>query len=498
MQSRTRIRAAAWTGLAILAVMGHSIARADHFTYVDEEGSEVRIEARLVASGQGVHLLELADGQYRIVPQGAVMKRELSDGPTPLTEEQMAATLEQRFGADHFRSYIQKPFVMGLVLGSPLPKSSELRASSLMKKGARFMTSVAAAFVDFVGDAQIKITPPRHPLVVLIFETDADFEAYAEEATGGGSLSASRISGFYSGLTNFLAIRLSECNTFDVPLHEAIHQQVYNRNVFQRFAPVPHWFDEGIATGFEANNGRITVSPVKISPRYAQQALASDNFDWKTMAANDKVFMGDVLAGEAYGQAWGLHWLLVTKYRDQYRAYVRILSAKQPLEVDSIEQRQKDFETAIQKSIDELEAEFPTYLSASAKRQRIGLTAPKPPGISVTTDNLARVELSAVSLVDVGQLKVEGKLVNLSPLRSMSFHVTVETDAGTYADWWIDDLGISRTAPLPSQFVTKAMRNGGLPGQSRTFRVRVRSTTPDSPEAERWRKGELPIPSFGG
>ena len=492
----SRVRAA-WCWIAFCAVLPQ-VAWGDQFTYTDQSGKSETITAKLVASGQGLHILSLADGQYKLIPQAAVQKREVNDEPQPLTADELAADLSRRFGPEKFRSHVEKPFVMGLVLASPLAKSSESRAAALLKKGGRFMSSVADAFISFVKDARIDVAQPEFPLVVLIFETDSDFEVYANEATGGKALSAGNISGFYSGLTNFLAIRLCECNTFDVPMHEAIHQQVYNRNVFQRFSPVPHWFDEGIATGFETNNGRITVSPVKVSARYAKAALGRNDFDWVTMATDDRVFMGDVLAGEAYGQAWGLHWLMVTKYRPEYGKYVRLLSGKEPLQADGPEQRVKDFEAAFGKKMKALEKEFEPALTAAIKRQKLVLDQAKTPGLSLTNDGLGRVEMSAVNLVDVGALQVEGKLTNLSPIRAMSFHVTVETNNGMYAEWFVPDLGMSKNISLNSQFVSKVMENGGVGGGSRTFRVKIRSAPSGSTDADNWRKGNLPVPQFRG
>ena len=245
--------------MVLLSVAG--IVRADRIKYVDKESDTVEIEARIIASEKGAHVLELADGEYRIIPQGAVQEREANDGPEPLDANAMATKLRERFGAEKFRSYVQGSYVMGLVLAAPLHKSSEARANTFLKQGAQFMKSVETAFGNFVKDARIDIDPPRFPLVVLIFEARPDFEEYAAKATGGNGLSASRIAGFYSGNTNWLAIRLDECQSFDVPLHEAIHQQVYNRIVFQRLAPIPHWFDEGIATGFESANKKVTTVP---------------------------------------------------------------------------------------------------------------------------------------------------------------------------------------------------------------------------------------------
>jgi hypothetical protein len=79
----------------------------------------------------------------------------------------------------------------------------------------------------------------------------------------------------------------------------------------------------------------------------------------------------------------------------------------------------------------------------------------------------------------------------------MSFHVTVETDGGTYAGWHVGSLDIGKTAPLVKQFAEKPMRGVRAAGSTSTFRVRIRAATPESEEAGQWRKGELPVPAYG-
>jgi len=467
-------------------------SRADQFTYREQKtGESTTVEGRLVASGQGVHLVELDDGQYRIIPEPALVKREVKDGPAPADSDTIVARLQQKFGEDLFRSYTQDPFVMGLVLATPLPKSSESRSRNFLRQAARFMKHVEGAFLGFVKEARITVQPPAHPLVVLIFETDADFDKYTNEVTGERGLSASRVAGFYSGLTNYLAIRLSECRTFDVPLHEAIHQQVYNRNVFQRLSPIPHWFDEGIATGFEANQGRIGIGPTKVSPRYARASKASRELTWEQMLTTDSVFMGDVIAGEAYGHAWGLHWLLVTRYRSEYSKYVRLLATKEPLQKSSPEDRLADFHSVFEKSPDELQQEFHSALDAGLKRQKVSLERKRTPGMLTVYDNSGQVDMTAVQFAD-GRLQVDGQLTNISPIRALTYYVMVETDSGMYANWVVPNVEINKVTKLKPQNVRKMLPGASAgPGQG-AFRVRVFSAIPGSEETQAWGDGELP------
>lgn len=482
--------------LMAAALMPASPALADRFTYVDQDGKTMTVEARLAGSGQGMHALELADGRFQLIPQRAVTKREAAPGPEPIGNKAMIAQLTRKFGEDRFRAYARKSYVIGLVLSEPLPKSHERRALGLLKQAAQFMRNVEVVFMKFAGHVRFPTAPPRHPMVLLIFESDGDFNKYAIEATGQRGISARNLAGFYSSMTNWLAVRLTEFSDFAVPLHEAIHQQVYNRHVFQRLAPVPAWFNEGIATAFEGTGERINDGLTKLNPRYALRVADATTIDWAAVVGDDRAFRGDVLAGEAYTHAWSLHWLLVTKYKVAYSNYVKMLAQKQTLALSTADERTADFERAFGKGVGELQREFRDALRIASKRQRMKPQKKPPPGQSVTQANLGEVVLKAVRRLDLGgALFVEGRLKNISPIRDLAFHVTVETASGMYAEWHLPKLAIRKTAALKLQRVAKRMKNGPG-GPAKTFFVRVRSVPPQSAEAVRWNRGELPVPVF--
>lgn len=483
------------SGLGLWLANGQTVW-ADLITYRDQQGKQVDIEARLIANEREMFVLELDNGEYRIVPERAVEKRIARDGPRPASAAEILSRLEKHYGATLFRGYKQDPYVLGLILAEPLPKNGEARATASLKQSANFLKGVDAAFGSFVKELQIPVRAPTHPQVVLIFETDELFEKYAREAMQGQAqaLAARSISGFYSGLSNVLAIRMSECFTFDVPLHEAIHQQVYNRHMFQRLAPIPHWFDEGIATGFEGNRGRISQGPTKVTARYARQALEAKVLTWEQVLSDDKVFTGDVLVGEAYGDAWAMHWLLITKYRNQYGKYVRQLAEKTPLGKDSPAQRLEEFRALFGEDLGKLRKEFRVVLDTAIKRQKISLATQEAPGLVKMQKNLAQLELRAIRRLDRGgALEVDGKLFNLSPLRSMSFLLSVETDGGEYAQWLFPDVNMNQTVSVGLKQVRQPVGDTP-PRPSNTFRIRVRAAPATGPLAERWRKGELPAP----
>lgn len=474
--------------ILVAAVMG------DEFEIAEEGGEVQKIEARLVAAEEGISLLELPDGQYEIIPTAVIRDRKIQEGPAPLNPEQIQEALTRKFGDEKFRSLSSGSFVIGLILAAPIPKNAESRATVFMKKAAAFMTRVETKFKEFLRSLKIAFEEPTHPLVVLIFESDSDFEEYSK-SLGTRGLSAGIVAGFYYQKTNYLAIRMTECETFEVPLHEAIHQQCFNRGILNRFAPIPAWFLEGMATGFETTNTNVTSNPIRVSSRYASQAFNSNQFDWTEMARNDAVFRGDILASEAYGQGWGMHWLAVSKYKDGYVKYLKLLSEKSPLKRDTPEERLADWETAFGIPIQDFESEFPKQLSLAAKRQKVNLDPAPPPGYSKFTGKHAFVEVSAVNQVDKGYIEAEGELTCISPIRPLSYHVCVISGDGTYCDWYFPEVAMRKKVSLPLLPLTK-QADGTMFGNRGSFRVIVNSAVPDSVEGMRWKSGRLPVPRF--
>ncbi|WP_437227321.1 DUF1570 domain-containing protein [Planctomicrobium sp. SH661] len=466
---------------------------ADEFTYVNEQGNEITLQARLIGSGQGFQALERTDGQIRIVPTAAIQNRENTGDPAPVDCDEMATRLREIFTPELTRIEIQKPVVVAMVLAAPLDKSAEGHAATFIKKAARFMNNVDGVFNKYASFMHFPVRELRFPLVLVIFESDADFEKYANEATGGRSLSASSITGFYSGLTNWLAVRMSACDSFEVPLHEAIHQQMYNR-VLQRLAPIPKWFDEGIATGFEGNGERIDSNPAKVNSRYARLAMRlPPGTQWSALIGNDASFSADVLAGDAYTLAWCLHWMLATQHRENYQKFVTHLSERAPLSEKNPDDELNRFAEIFGADMNQLQSQFPQALQLATKRQKVNLADP-PPGNASSQQALGQYSIDAISVANLGgQLQVGGFLRNISPLRAMTFYVTVETEGGMYADWLVPDLKPTQKQVLPKQVVTKMVSRKEV-GSSRQYRVFIRSVPAASQEAAAWKSGKLPPP----
>jgi len=177
--------------------------------------------------------------------------------------------------------------------------------------------------------------------------------------------------------------------------------------------------------------------------------------------------------------------------------YVQMLAEKKTLAEEKSTDRVKEFEKVFGKSVPQLQAEFRRALDAGIRKQLAKLDRKRVAGLAFQQTDLAEYLISALRRPDLGDVMVvDGKLKNVSPLRPMSFHVTVETDSGTYADWHVPNLDVNQTVRLKKQFARKLMKNAPG-GPSRTFRVNVRCALAESAEAQRWQRGELPVPVFG-
>lgn len=459
----------------------------DSFTYVDEDGAEHTVEARLLGSGQDNHVLQRADGSLLVIPTAVVKERVPREGPGPISSDELVAQLEEQFGVELIRTEVDEPYVVALVLAGPLDRRGENRVRGFLRKAGTFMNNVERVFERYAEDMHFPLRDLEFPLALIIFESDADFVAHARATSRGAGLSADNISGYYFKLDNRLYIRLSECRTFEVPLHEAIHQQMYNR-VFLPLAPIPTWFDEGIATGFENNGERVDVHPARINSRYAQLAmnLPARGVTWNDVVSDNSSFGTDILAGQAYVQAWSLHWMLATQHADAYEEYVQELAARTPLEELTSEQRTERFEDVFGTTIAELEDDFPRALESGIRRQRIRFPSEPEAGLLVDHQDLSEVRIEAVNRLDLGgRLTVRGSVQNLSPIRPLTFHVVVITETGVYADWVVPEVPVGRKAQLEAQVAAKVIP-GALGGISQTFTVLVRSAVPGSETETEW------------
>lgn len=346
-------------------------ATADEVTFRNDAGDDVTVEAAVAGRGQQVLGLELADGRFLLLPEDRVTRHVERKGPEPETHAEVEERLRDRFVEGRVLTIVQKPYVLGLVLREKEEESPALaRKKNALGRLARLFTALGSKFRAFARWTKVPVEAPDYPLVVLVFEADSDFDVYARLVTGEADLPAATIAGFYDLRSNQIVIRASAMEDYTTLLHEGVHQQVYNHRIVRRFAPVPTWFSEGIATAFEGSGELLRNDPRTPNEKYLRAALAARTVDWEEVVRHDRAFQSARLAGEAYGAAWGLHWLLVTRHRPAYAKYVRLMASKESLAVDDADTRQREFEETIGVSVVDLQKEFTEAATLVLKRSR--------------------------------------------------------------------------------------------------------------------------------
>ena len=80
------------------------------------------------------------------------------------------------------------------------------------------------------------------------------------------------------------------------------------------------------------------------------------------LVSHDRAFRESATIRMAYAQSWALTYFLVRTRREEFLTYLQIQGAKQSLSAYSPEGRLRDFETAFDGTMRELQREFQRYM----------------------------------------------------------------------------------------------------------------------------------------
>jgi len=345
------------------------------------------------AADGGLHLQSADGALWTIMGRDVVERRPTGQPFQPLTSEELGQQLLAELPPD-FRIHTTPHYVICYNTSRTYAQWT----SSLLERLHR-------AFTNYWKHEGLELREPEFPLVAMVYADRATYEAAGQEDLGGP---AGGIVGYYSlrtnrvnmyDLTGVESLRgasnhrgsLKEINQMlsqpaAVPLvativHEATHQIAFNCGLQTRYADIPLWLCEGMAVYFEAPDlssmrgwrgiGRVNYPRLQVFlnnlPNWQPGAL-------ETLVADDKRFHpaeamnrrqqiaeSQKVVG-AYADAWALNYYLI-KYRpDQYKAYLKMLAAKPPMQQDDRQTRLDEFRQHFG-DIRELELDFLNKMS---------------------------------------------------------------------------------------------------------------------------------------
>ena len=218
------------------------------------------------------------------------------------------------------------------------------------------------------------LSEPKVPLVAIVFERREDYHRYGQRT--GAKLGPHTL-GHYHNATNRVALfdltrdrpNGDWSDNADTIIHEATHQTAFNTGVHTRFADVPRWLTEGLATMFESRGvwnskrfhrqrDRINGGRLGDFRKFAATRRKTGNMI--QLIASDRNFDADWQG--AYAEAWALSFYLCETRPRLYSQYLRRTAAREPFSKYGAEERVADFQAVFGKELGMLEVQFLRYM----------------------------------------------------------------------------------------------------------------------------------------
>lgn len=347
------------------------------FTFEDRQKTVREITAKVLVEAQdGGLLLQGTDGRiWQVTPDKLQQKGAASKPFAPLSAAELGKQVAHEFGRG-FVSYSTERYAL-------CTNASEPYAHWCLGLFER----LATAFRAYWAKLGFKTVDPTFPLVAIVFQKQTQF---AEFATADAGADVAEVPGYFSIPTNRIVLRdltqtangqsartageieqRLESALYNVAtmVHEATHQIAFNCGLHTRLADNPLWMTEGMATYFETPDirsksgwktaGQINRARLRRFKEFLTARRATDSIE--TLIRNDARLTSPDTAEDAYAESWALTYFLVRKQPANYVKYLTHISAKEPLDFPTPDQRVAEFQDVFG-NLKRLDTEFVKYL----------------------------------------------------------------------------------------------------------------------------------------
>ncbi len=283
----------------------------------------------------GKLLVRVDDHQVVILPDGQLVVRH--DRDAPLTDRPFQAIskdqLAERLLKTTFAGFKTKQTRRYLYIYNT---SEEFALAT-----SRIMETMFPGVAAYAKAQKVEISEPDVPLVVVMFRTEDEFQAYERMPAG--------VVAYYNILTNWVVMyeesrlrsvkpELAIQQSISTIAHEGAHQILHNIGVQQRLSLWPMWLSEGLAEYFapttfgnrmrwkgagQVNDMRMFELELYLKSRAAEQPNAH---------LIEQTVMASRLTSTGYATAWSLTHYLAKNKRAEFNAFVGEVSRLGPLE----------------------------------------------------------------------------------------------------------------------------------------------------------------------
>lgn len=278
--------------------------------------------------------VDVGDNRLVMLPDGRLVTR--SQAAAPVTDRPFAAIakadLAQRLLTSKLAGFKNKESRRYLYLYNT--------SDNFALVTSRILESMFPGIVNYYETQRLPVKTPDVPLVVVMFRTEEEFQAYQRMPAG--------VVAYYNTLTNHV-VMYEESKLFRVKpelgiqqslstiAHEGVHQILHNIGVQQRLSVWPMWLAEGLAEYFAP-----TTVGKKLQWKGAGQVNDLRMFELENyLKARDAKANGQMvthtvsaarLTSTGYASAWALTTYLAKVERAKFNRYVGEISKLGPLE----------------------------------------------------------------------------------------------------------------------------------------------------------------------
>lgn len=320
------------------------------------DGSNVVVTKMLVEVGDR-YVVKLPNGRLTSVP---AQTASITDRPyVPATKADLTAELTAKFPKFKIRSTKRFMYVYN--------------TSELFYQGtSRILETMYQPMFEYWKRLKVPVQEPDTLLVVVMFRTDKEFQAYRKMPEG--------VVAYYNGINNQV-VMYEQSDLVDVSpdlavkqavatvAHEGCHQIFANIGVQQRLSDWPMWISEGLPEYFSPTTvdkgvrwkGVGIVNDLRMKD--IDSYLKKNGQQVKPGEVSSTTIRAQSLTGTGYAFAWGLTHFLAERKKEKFAAFLREVTEQPPLVNVSAEEGQKLFEKHFGDDIPALERELAKHLT---------------------------------------------------------------------------------------------------------------------------------------
>ncbi len=203
---------------------------------------------------------------------------------------------------------------------------------------SRILETMYPAMLAYFKRQKFHVHDPDTPMVVIMFETEAEFQRYHAMPPGVVayySNVSNHVVVYERGKLNQLAPLLAEQQAIATIAHEGVHQILHSIGVQERLAHWPIWISEGLAEYFAPTTtderlrwkgvGKVNDMRMFELARYLKQP------DREHGSMIEHTVSAARLTSTGYATAWALTHYLAARKKDKFFAYLTDVAKAQPL-----------------------------------------------------------------------------------------------------------------------------------------------------------------------